>query len=332
MPVFIFHGDSFLVSESLAELRSHVGHHDVQEGNTHKFSGQSMTLDQIQATCNAIPFLAQNRLVVVEGLLGSFERRDTRGRAGRTTPANRLAKWEGLQSYLAEVPPTTLLTFVDDALRANNPMLTRLAPKAEVRKFNVPRGEELARWTRNRAEAKGAKITPGALRLLGQYVGGNLRVLDVEIEKLSLYATGEPINEGHVSRLVSQVREASIFAAVDAIVQGRPSVAMRLLRKLRNDGAGLSYLQAMIARQLRLVTLAKDLLERGVPTEEMGRRLELRADFAVRKTLDQARTFSWPRLKALYAHLLDMDLAIKQGRQDEDLALELLVAEAAVLR
>ena len=143
---------------------------------------------------------------------------------------------------------------------------------------------------------------------------------------------GEPINEGHVNRLVPQVREASIFAAVDAIVLGRPSVAMRLLRKLRDDGAGLPYLQAMIARQLRLVTLAKDLLERGVPTSEMGPRLELRADFAVRKTVDQARRFSWARLKALYACLLDMDLAIKQGRQDEDLALELLVAEAAVLR
>ena len=332
MPVFILHGDAFLVSESLAELRSQVGHPDVLDSNTHKLSGDSITLEQVQAMCNAVPFLAEKRMVVVEGLLGSFERRDTRRRAGGRTPANRLAKWEGLQSYLDEVPPTTMLTFVDDALRANNPLLTRIAPKAEVRKFNVPRGEELARWTRNRAEAKGAKITAGALRLLGQYVGGNLRVLDVEIEKLSLYALGEPINEGHVNRLVPQVREASIFAAVDAIVLGRPSVAMRLLRKLRDDGAGLPYLQAMIARQLRLVTLAKDLLERGVPTSEMGPRLELRADFAVRKTVDQAKRFSWARLKALYARLLDMDLAIKQGRQDEDLALELLVAEAAVLR
>ena len=332
MPVFILHGDAFLVSESLADLRSQVGHPDVLDGNTHKLSGDSITLEQVQAMCNAVPFLAEKRMVVVEGLLGSFERRDTRRRAGGRTPANRLAKWEGLQSYLDEVPPTTMLTFVDDALRANNPLLTRIAAKAEVRKFNVPRGEELARWTRNRAEAKGAKITAGALRLLGQYVGGNLRVLDVEIEKLSLYAMGEPINEGHVNRLVPQVREASIFAAVDAIVLGRPSVAMRLLRKLRDDGAGLPYLQAMIARQLRLVTLAKDLLERGVPTSEMGPRLELRADFAVRKTVDQAKRFSWARLKALYARLLDMDLAIKQGRQDEDLALELLVAEAAVLR
>ena len=37
-------------------------------------------------------------------------------------------------------------------------------------------------------------------------------------------------------------------------------------------------------------------------------------------------------MKALYACLLEMDLAIKQGRQDEDLALELLVTRAAVLR
>lgn len=168
--------------------------------------------------------------------------------------------------------------------------------------------------------------------MLNQFVGPNLRLLDSELEKLSLYAGEEQIDEGHVRRMVAQVREASIFAAVDAIVQGNPSLALRLLRKLRNDGAALPYIQAMIARQLRLVTVAKELVETRVPRGEMGARLELRADFAVRKTLEQARRFSWPRLKALYACLLEMDLAIKQGRQDEDLALELLVAQAAELR
>ena len=301
------------------------------ESNTHKLNGNSVTLADLQAVCNAMPFLAEYRLVVVEGLLGSFEARGPRRRGGGPS-RNRLAQWEGLAGYTAEVPSTTELVFVDETLRSSNPLLRGLSANAEVRRFPVPRGEELARWIRNRAKAKKASISPGALRLLNQYVGPNLRLLDSELEKLSLYAGEEQIDEGHVRGMVAQVREASIFAAVDAIVQGNPSVALRLLRKLRNDGAALPYVQAMIARQLRLVTVAKELVETGVPRAEMGARLELRADFAVRKTLEQARRFSWPRLKGLYECLLEMDLAIKQGRQDEDLALELLVARAAVLR
>lgn len=331
MPVFIFHGDSFLTTEALEQLRSQVGPPELLEANSHRLSGEETTLGELQAICSALPFLAQNRLVVVEGLLGSFENRDPRRRGGRR-PAGHLAKWEGLESYVGEMPPTTLLAFVDGSLRNNNPMLSRLGSKAQVQSYTAPRGEELARWTRNRAEMKGARITAGALRLLGQYVGGNLRVLDTELEKLALYADDGPIEEDHVRKLVPQVREASIFAAVDAILEGRPSVAMRLLQRLRVEGASLSYIQSMIARQLRLVTLAKDLLERGVAQSEMGGKLEIRAEFAVRKTLEQARKFSWNRLKTLYQRLLEMDLAVKEGRLDEDLALDLLVAEAATVR
>ena len=331
MPVIVLHGDSFLVAEALSNIRRRLGPEDLLESNTHRLSGNSVSLEELKAVSSAMPFLADHRLVVVEGLLGSFEARGPR-RRGAGTRRNQLARWEGLGEYAGEVPSTTHLIFADDALRASNPLLGRLKANAEIRRLPVPWGEELARWIRNRAKSKDASISPGALRLLNQFVGTNLRLLDSELEKLSLYAGEEQIDEGHVRRMVAQVREASIFAAVDAIVQGNPSLALRLLRKLRNDGAALPYIQAMIARQLRLVTLAKELVETGVPRGEMGGRLELRADFAVRKTLEQARRFSWPRLKALYASLLEMDLAIKQGRQDEDLALELLVAQAAVLR
>lgn len=330
MAVLVLHGDSFLVAEALAEVRQGLGPEHLLESNTHKLAGNSVKLEELRAVSSAMPFLAEHRLVVVEGLLGSFEAGGPRRRGGSSR--NRLARWEGLGDYAGEVPSTTHLVFVDDLLRANNPLLRGLGKNAEVRRFPVPRGEELARWIRTRAKAKGASVSPGALRLLNQFVGANLRLLDSELEKLSLYAGEEQIDEGHVRRMVAQVREASIFAAVDAIVQGNPSLALKLLRKLRDDGAALPYIQSMIARQLRLVTVAKELVETGVPRGEMGQRLELRADFAVRKTLDQARRFSWARLKALYACLLEMDLAIKQGRQDEDLALELLVTRAAVLR
>ncbi len=331
MPAFIFHGDPFLVEEALRPLRGQVGPADLLESNSHRLLAGETDLGALRATCDALPFLAQNRLVIVEGLLASFESREPRRRGGRGA-ASRLAKWDGLDAYIDEMPPTTLLAFADGPIRGGNSMLSRLSAKAQVKRFTAPRGEELARWTRGRAEMKGARISAGALRLLGQYIGGDLRVLDTELEKLALYAAGGIIEEGHVANLAPQVREASVFAAVDAILEGRSAAALRDLRKLRRDGASLSYLQAMIARQLRLVTLAKDLVERGVPPSEMGVRLSLRAEFAVRKTVGQARRFSWDRLKALYGRLLAMDLAVKEGRLDEELALDILVAEAAATR
>lgn len=331
MPLHVLHGDDFLTAEALDQMRAQVGPPELLEANSHRVSGDHLTLAEMQSLTNALPFLAQNRLVVVDGLLGSFDDRSGRRRGGGRA-ASRLGDWEGLEGYLEEMPPSTLLVFLEALLRDKNPLLARLRSCAQVQSFPVPRGEEMARWTRHRAESKGARITPGALRLLDQYIGGNLRALDSELEKLALYAAHRPIEEEDVKALTPQVREASIFAAVDAILEGRPAVALGLMHRLRDGGANLSYIMTMIARQLRLVTLAKDLLEQAVTPAEIGARLEIRAEFALRKTLGQARKFPWRRLVALYRQLLETDLAVKEGRLGEDLALELLVAEAAAVR
>ena len=56
------------------------------------------------------------------------------------------------------------------------------------------------------------------------------------------------------------------------------------------------------------------------------------SDFVVRKTTDQARRHSRQDIAWRYDRLLEADLAIKQGRLDPDLALELLVGESAPRR
>ena len=331
MPVHVLHGDPFLVQEALEELRAAVGPPEVLEANSHRYQGDEVKLGELQAVCAALPFLARARLVVVEGLMTTLEQRSPRGR-GERREASRLSEWEGVEEAIQGMPPTTVLVFAEGPLRQNNRLLTRIGPHAEVRSLPAPRREELTRWTRRRVEMRGAGITPGALRLLGDHVGPNLRLLDTELEKLSLFAGERPIEEGDVRALVPQVREASIFVAVDAILEGRSGAALPALHQLRVGGANLSYILTMVARQLRLVTLAKEMLEQGAAAADLGPRLEIRAAYPLQKTVEQARRFPWHRLEALYARLLEMDLAVKEGRLDEDVALELMVAESAARR
>ena len=138
--------------------------------------------------------------------------------------------------------------------------------------------------------------------------------------------------EKDVRDLVPQVRESNIFIAVDAILEGKSAIAMKLLRRIIVEGASLSYVQAMITRQLRLVTLAKDLSERGIPYGDLGIHLEIRAEFVLKKTLEQAKRFSWEHIKLLYKRLMEMDLAVRQGNMEENIALELLVADSIFAR
>ncbi len=74
--------------------------------------------------------------------------------------------------------------------------------------------------------------------------------------------------------------------------------------------------------------LLSDLKERGKPRSEIQLRMGLR-DFAVRKTMEQAEKYTITRIKEVYDRLLETDLAVKTGRLDGDLALNILIAELA---
>jgi len=214
---------------------------------------------------------------------------------------------------------------VDGRIGSGNSLLKRLGPKATVRNFPLLRDTDLARWIRKRVAGLDARISPGAISLLIQWVGKEQWILAAEVDKLSVYAAGETITEGHVRALVPQVQEVNIFAAVDALVEGRLSAGVRLMRRLRADGAGFSYINARLAAQLRRVILAKEMLEEGSKPEKVKERLGIPLDFVLRRVVQQARRSSWSRLKSLYRGLLDADLAVKRGELEEDLALELLL-------
>ena len=65
-------GDSFLTTESLVLMRRSIAPPDLLEANSHYMSSAEITLGQLKSMCDTLPFLAQNRLVVVEGLLETY--------------------------------------------------------------------------------------------------------------------------------------------------------------------------------------------------------------------------------------------------------------------
>jgi DNA polymerase-3 subunit delta len=173
-------------------------------------------------------------------------------------------------------------------------------------------------------------MTPDAAKLLAGLIGSNLRLLASEVEKLCVYTLGRPIDSNDVEALVPDAREPNVFAMVDAILDGKTAVATRLLHKLQNEGAAPPYLLFMITRQFRSVVQAKDMLQRKRRLAEIGPSLGIANEFALRKTVDQARKHPPARLQAIYRQLLDTDVAIKTGRfrgDRGDLALDLLVGD-----
>jgi DNA polymerase-3 subunit delta len=327
--LYILYGqDNFSLNQSVQGIKTDLGDREMLATSTTNLEGQHLTLSELRNKCGAAPFLSSRRLVIVDGLLGRFEVKQSRPRSGKGKSGNGLGEWEGLASYIKQMPETTVLMLVDEEVKGNNPLLKKISPLAEVRAFPLLRGKDLKAWIRQRVKGEGGDITPQAVNLLAELIGGDLWAMDGEIKKLLLYGRERPINEDDVRQLVSHVQEANIFALVDAVAEGHTELAQQLLHRLYYDGVTPTHILALITRQFRLIALAGD-LAKGLSRLQIQDRLGLKQSYVVDKTLSQARLYDFEGVRRAYDKLLETDLAIKTGKYSDKLALELLVTELA---
>jgi DNA polymerase-3 subunit delta len=317
--------DDFSIGEWLSRARKGLGDESVLEANTTIFDGQQVTPEQIGAAAGAMPFLAEKRLIIVNGLLERFEPKGKPG-AGKGKAAAKENGYAAFSQCLENLPPSSIVVLAG-AAAAGNKLYRELAPRAEVKSFPKLRRDSLNRWIEKRVKGEGGRITPGAVKLLAQLVGGNLWIMAGEVSKLSLYASGDTIDEEMAKRVVGYSQQATVFAMVDAILEFKVKAAQKALGQLLQAGGTPSYLLYMLTRQVRLILRAKVFSRRGLPEREIQEKLGLTHDFVWRKTLNQAAGYSIARLKEIYTRLLETDLAIKTGRYNGELAVNILVAE-----
>jgi len=329
--LYILYGkDDFLLSQALESLKKGKSPSDTLAANVSVFEAQQLSFSELVGACSAAPFLSPVRIVIVKGLLGLFEEMQGWGREKRrpSKKANAgLGEWEKLASYVREMPSTTILILVDGGdIGRDNRLLKLLSPLGEVRAFPQPGRSQVSRWIYSRVREEGSAISQKAVDLLIELVGYDLWVMSSEVDKLLSFAQGRQITEDDVRQVSSFAREVSIFSLVDAVLEGEKRQAQVMLWKLLREGVSPSYILTMLARQLRLVVLAKELKEAKF-NGEVRSRAENVSEYSLKKALEQARQYSFERVKGVFEKLLETDVAMKSGRYEGDLALELLLTE-----
>ena len=316
---YIFHGDdTHSQNETLAGLLNKLGDPALLDLNTTRFTGL-MPFVELRQRCDALPFLATARVVIVNDLFSSKPRKEF---------------LKELLAYLPEVPDTTRLVFLESKeLRETNKFvqLARAEEKGYEKCFRRPRGPEVERWIHKHVEQKHGHISREAARLLAVNVGNNLDILDNELDKLVAFTeNGEgTIESADVLRLSPYVAEANIFDLVDALGNRNGKRASLLLQQKLNEGTEPFYLFSMFVRQFRLLIQVKELADAGYRPQGIARELKQHS-FVVGKLYQQARGFSMAELEKIYHHLLGIDIAAKTGEADMRTALDLLLANLTV--
>ena len=327
----IYGDDNYRCHQALTEIKAGLGTADMVSMNTSTLDGRKLTVRELSDVCNVVPFMALNRLIIVEGLLKRFQagEKQTRSGANNGNGDQPLKEWQNVTGFIKTMPSTTTLVLFEADIdsRASNPLLKALSPAADrVFQLNEIKGKELVSWIKEYMIKNGGKISTGAVNLLADYIGGDLWLLTGELNKLMTYCGGREINDKDVREISSFAREDNIFALVDSVLDGRVKEAQTMLHRMLRYGVAPQQILAMIERQLSIILQVKE-LSNEMPQQEIKQKLGLHPKYPLDKTIKQARNFSIQRLRNAFHCLLDTDVAIKTGKYEDDLSLDLMVIE-----
>ncbi|MCY4617898.1 MAG: DNA polymerase III subunit delta [Chloroflexi bacterium] len=329
MAVYLFHGeDRFARLEAVAALRREHDGDGALSNNSMSFDGARVSLGELGAAVSAAPFLGGVRWVRVDGLCGRFGFQPG-GRRGR-----QLGDWDGLADVLQQLPPTTVLVFVEEELRRGNPMLQLIQPLADVREFARLKEKEAIQWLRGEVRRRGLHLTRNAAQALVDRAGGDRGALTQAVDKLALYAGDANVDETVVEMMVPAVRSVTIFNLVDAVAERRLADAMRALDGVRAEGEPETRIIQMLARTYRQIVITREVLDRKGSNEDIQSALKTNMEWLARRVRRQAQSYSQASADAALARILEAEVAIIEYRTDagglpEDVAVELLVAELA---
>ena len=209
-----------------------------------------------------------------------------------------------------------------------------LIKNAKSQEFKLLAGQKLKNWVKKEFLNFGIEISQEALEKLISFVGNDLWQMSNEIKKLVAYRTGHnqvttvtkvcpEIKREDVELLVKPKIETDIFQTINAIAARNKKMALKLLKAHLEKGDSPFYLFSMINFQFRNLLIIKDLIERNLSPYSLSHL----HPYVIKKSIPLLEKFSFSELKKIYQKIFQLDLDVKTGKIEPEMALDLLITE-----
>jgi DNA polymerase III delta subunit len=204
---YLWSEESCFLDDALAEIPGAVIPSGSTDFNYDVFDSSS-NIPEILDTLSTLPFMAPRRLVVLKDF-------------------NQLAASvvKSLMSYFNDPSESTCMV-----------VASQKAPKKSLKvdwkvfSLNI-RDSDIPAWLRHAAMNKGIKLTGDAVDSLIEYVGYDVGLLLMEVEKLTLSGKSTVTGKDIVST-TSMMRKYSTFDLLDSLIAGQKSRAFRIMKTI----------------------------------------------------------------------------------------------------
>jgi DNA polymerase III subunit delta len=312
MALLIYGNQRLLIEDELKKLLDKITEKEEGGFNLDVFEAGMESLDDALQAAETLPFGSDKRYVVVKS-------------------AERLSAPEikKLAGYLEDPAESAVVILAAVDVKPTSSLVKAVEKGGRVREVSKRR-DQIPGWIRSRFKQRGMQVSGKAIAYLQEALGDDLMAIEGAVEKVSLYHEGEEAVElDDVVALVTPSAERSIFELVDRVALGDTDQALKLLRRLLQQGERTTYILNALARRMRMLLLFRALREEGRQEPDIMDYMKLpknQAWMVGKKLKPQAARWKEEDLRKALALLVRVDVGIKTGELDEEFAVELAVS------
>ena len=307
--IYLLCGEEAYLRQQYKEKLIHALNPTEDTMNFSKYEGKGIEVREIIDLCETMPFFADYRVVLVENS-GFFKN-----------------KCEELAEYLKNLPDYVRFVFVEEEVDKRSKMYKAVKSVGAIVDFAKQDEKTLMRWAAGILSREGRKITTRDMELFLTKTGTDMGNIRNELEKLITYTMGQDIVTREDIEAVCTTRtENKIFDMVRAVTEKNQRKALDLYNDLLTLKEPPMRILFLLSKQFRQLCLAKKRSGEGASQNEIASRLGI-PPFAVRNIMSCARAYKVEELEEAERDFVEAEEAVKTGRLQDTLSVELLIVK-----
>ena len=230
---------------------------------------------------------------------------------------------ELMEKYLNNINEDTIFILIvhNDKLDTRKKITKLINKVGVVKSFN----DELDANSLVRKLFKDYNIDYKTIQLFLDRVGNNPLIIQNEINKIKIYKGNDKnITDEDIINLTNKLIEIDIFKLIDYIVRKNKEKALELYYEMLKMNEEPIKIVVILANQFRIMYQSKELLKKGYSEKDIAGILKIHP-YRVKLAIQNSRNYTSQMLLKLLNNLADIDIGIKTGTLNKNLALELFI-------
>ncbi len=308
---YLIYGDEvYLRNQNRDKLKKAL----VPEGDTMNYQfyeGKDINPGEIIDMAETLPFFADRRTIIIQNS-GLFK-----------------SGCPELAEYIKKPSETAYFVFVESDVDKRKDMFKAVQKIGLDLNCETQTEDILKRWVAGLFAKEGKTISPRAQAVFIDRVGTDMANISNEVEKLICYCMDKnEVTEQDIDEVCANWLTNRIFDMTDAIVEKNQKRAIDLYYDLLALKEPPQKIMGLISSQFNLMLQVKEMSESRTDLATIMSVIK-RPKFVANKYINWTRRYTMQEIKDTLEMCLNNDLAIKTGKLDAVISVEMLIVKAS---